>query len=161
MTLQQAYYEQKFENAFLRAKGDAFQDFFETLMGFAYKADFMACRPWGNRGDRKNDGFLKSERRLFQVYAPNEMTEAKAVSKIKEDFEGGQGVKLDKRIFSPTLLPCHANHAFISPAPFIMSFFAAIAARTSSSMRVTARGFSYCSRKASSVSGIASMPSVS
>ena len=38
----------------------------------------MACRPWGDRGDRKNDGFLKSERRL-QVYAPNEMSEAKAI----------------------------------------------------------------------------------
>ncbi len=90
MNLQQAYYEQKFENGFIRAKGDAFQDFFEKLMGFAYKADFMACRPWGNRGDRKNDGFLKSERRLFQVYAPNEMTEAKAVLKIQEDFEGAK-----------------------------------------------------------------------
>lgn len=71
MNLQDAYYEARFENAFLRAKGDEFQTFFERLMGLAYKADFMACRPWGNQGDRKNDGFLKSERRLFQVYAPN------------------------------------------------------------------------------------------
>ena len=90
MNLQQAYYEQKFESTFLRAKGDAFQDFFEMLMGLAYKGDFMSCRPWGNRGDRKNDGFLKSERRLFQVYAPYEMTEVKAVSKIQEDFEGAK-----------------------------------------------------------------------
>jgi len=75
MNLQQAYYELKFENAFHQAKGNAFQELFEKLMGLAYKADFMACRPWGNRGDRKNDGFLKSERRLFQVYAPNEMNE--------------------------------------------------------------------------------------
>jgi hypothetical protein len=103
MNLQQAYYEQKFENAFLRAKGDAFQDFFEKVMGFAYKADFMACRPWGNRGDRKNDGFLKSERRLFQVYAPIEMTEAKAVSKIYEDFEGAKAQwrnRFDKWVFA-------------------------------------------------------------
>lgn len=88
MNLQDAYYEQKFENLFLRAKGTTFQEFFEKLMGFAYKADFMACRPWGNRGDRKNDGFLKSERQLFQVYAPNEMKEAEAIKKIREDFEG-------------------------------------------------------------------------
>ncbi|WP_298271570.1 ABC-three component system protein [Geobacter sp.] len=103
MNLQQAYYELRFENAFLRVDGDAFQDFFEKLMGFAYKADFMACRPWGNRGDRKNDGFLKSERRLFQVYAPNEMTEAKAVSKIQEDFEGAKahwGGHFDKWVFA-------------------------------------------------------------
>jgi len=103
MNLQQAYYEQKFENAFLRAKGDAFQDFFEKLMGLSYKADFMACRPWGNRGDRKNDGFLKSERRLFQVYAPNEMSEAKAIKKIQEDFEGAKehwGEHFDKWVFA-------------------------------------------------------------
>jgi hypothetical protein len=90
MNLQQAYYELRFENAFRSAKGDAFQTLFEKLMGLAYKADFMACRPWGNRGDRKNDGFLKSEGRLFQVYAPNEMEEAKAIAKINEDFEGAK-----------------------------------------------------------------------
>lgn len=90
MNLQDAYYEQRFENAFLRAKGDEFQTLFERLMGLAYKADFMACRPWGNVGDRKNDGFLKSERRLFQVYAPNEMEATKAVAKITEDFEGAK-----------------------------------------------------------------------
>lgn len=103
MNLQEAYLEQRFENAFLRAKGDEFQTFFEKLMGLAYKADFMACRPWGNRGDRKNDGFLKSERRLFQVYAPNEMTEAKAISKIQEDFEGAKaywGKHFDKWVFA-------------------------------------------------------------
>lgn len=90
MNLQDAYYEQKFEVGFLRAKGDAFQTFFERLMGLAYKADFMPCRPWGNQGDRKNDGFLKSERRLFQVYAPNEMGAAKAKAKITEDFAGAK-----------------------------------------------------------------------
>ncbi len=102
MNLSDAYYEQKFEIEFLRAKGDAFQTLFERLMGLAYKADFMACRPWGNQGDRKNDGFLKSERRLFQVYAPNEMEAAKAKSKITEDFEGASahwGEHFDKWVF--------------------------------------------------------------
>ncbi len=90
MNLQDAYYEQKFEIEFLRAKGDAFQAFFERLMGLAYKADFMPCRPWGNQGDRKNDGFLKSEGRLFQVYAPNQMDAAKVKAKITEDFAGAR-----------------------------------------------------------------------
>ncbi len=90
MNLQDAYYELKFENAFLRAKGDEFQTFFERLMGLAYKADFMACRPWGKAGDKKNDGFLKSERCLFQVYAPNEMNAVKAKAKITEDFNGAK-----------------------------------------------------------------------
>ncbi|MCG3774312.1 MAG: hypothetical protein JW395_1131 [Nitrospira sp.] len=90
MSLQDAYYELKFENAFLRAKGDEFQTFFERLMGLAYKGDFMACRPWGRQGDQKNDGFLKSERHLFQVYAPNEMEATKAIAKITDDFEGAK-----------------------------------------------------------------------
>lgn len=103
MNLTQAYYEQRFENYFLRAKGDEFQTLFERLMGLAYKADFMACRPWGNVGDRKNDGFLKSEHRLFQVYAPNEMTAKEAVAKITEDFEGAKvhwGTHFDKWVFA-------------------------------------------------------------
>lgn len=119
MNLQQAYYEQKFENIFLRAKGDAFQDFFEKLMGFAYLADFMACRPWGKQGDRKNDGFLKSERRLFQVYAPNEMEAAKAIAKIKEDFEGAKaywGSYFDKWVFAHNAvegLPPHVQKVLL------------------------------------------------
>ena len=101
--LERAYYEAKFDYAYVRAKGDGFQTFFEDLMTRAYKADFMPCRPWGNRGDRKNDGFLKSERRLFQVYAPNEMTEAKAIKKIREDFEGAKAhwhIDFDKWVFA-------------------------------------------------------------
>lgn len=102
MNLQDAYYQVRFENHFLRAKGIEFQSFFEKLMGYAYRGDFMACRPWGNRGDRKNDGFLKSERRLFQVYAPDEMTERDAIKKINEDFEGAKthwGEYFDKWVF--------------------------------------------------------------
>lgn len=115
MNLQQAFYELKFENMFLRATGISFQKLFEKLMGLAYKADFMACRPWGNRGDRKNDGFLKSERRLFQVYAPNEVTEAKAIAKIQEDFEGAKaywGKHFDKWVFAHNAvdgLPPHVH----------------------------------------------------
>lgn len=90
MILRDAFYNLKFENAFLKAKGDEFQTFFEKLMSLAYKADFMPCRPWGKDGDRKNDGFLKSDRRLFQVYAPNEMESKKARTKITEDFEGAK-----------------------------------------------------------------------
>jgi hypothetical protein len=102
MNLQEALYDQKFENAFLRVKGDEFQTFFERLMGLAFKADFMACRPWGKIGDHKNDGFLQSERRLFQVYAPNEMEANKAVFKISDDFDGAKihwGKYFDKWTF--------------------------------------------------------------
>src|SRR5258708_2624744 len=88
--LKRAYYEAKFERAYLRAKGNGFQEFFNELMTRACKSDFLPCRPWGKRGDRKNDGFLKSQRRLFQVYAPNEMSERAAIKKIREDFNGAK-----------------------------------------------------------------------
>jgi C-terminal domain 10 of the ABC-three component (ABC-3C) systems len=87
---QQLYYEKDFTITFLKARGDAFQGLFETLMGKVYPGDFIACRPWGNIGDRKNDGYLSSKRILFQVYAPNEMSASEAISKINEDFEGAK-----------------------------------------------------------------------
>lgn len=102
-SLEQAYFEAKFECAYVRTKGDSFQTFFESLMTRAYKADFMPCRPWGKQGDQKNDGFLKSERRLFQVYAPNEMKATNAIKKIREDFAGAVthwGVDFDKWVFA-------------------------------------------------------------
>lgn len=120
MNLTQAYYESRFENLFRAARGDEFQSLFERLMGLAYKADFMACRPWGNQGDRKNDGFLKSQRRLFQVYAPNEMTAKEAVAKITEDFEGAKlhwGTHFDKWVFvhnSTDGLPPHVQELLLN-----------------------------------------------
>ena len=87
---QKLYYEKDFKIAFMEARGDAFQRFFETLMGKVYPADFIACRPWGNVGDEKNDGYLPSKRILFQVYAPNEMSANEAITKINEDFEGAK-----------------------------------------------------------------------
>ena len=87
---QQISYEKDFRILFLESKGDAFQRLFETLMTKLYPGDFMACRPWGNRGDRKNDGYLRSKRILFQVYAPNELDAKTAINKINEDFAGAK-----------------------------------------------------------------------
>lgn len=88
--IQQLNYEKDFRIAFLESKGDGFQRLFEKLMSKAHPNDFMACRPWGNAGDRKNDGYLPSVRILFQSYAPNELSAAEAIKKINEDFEGAK-----------------------------------------------------------------------
>jgi hypothetical protein len=54
-----------------------------------YPGDFQRVRPWGREGDRKNDGYLRSKRILFQVYAPSGVMRADAtVRKIDEDFNG-------------------------------------------------------------------------
>ena len=86
--LKRAWYRIAFERDFLKKKAGAFQDFFSEIMEKRYKGDFIRVRPWGNVGDRKNDGYLASKRILFQVYAPNELTAAEAVKKIAEDFMG-------------------------------------------------------------------------
>ncbi|HQY63248.1 MAG TPA: hypothetical protein PK141_17730, partial [Polyangiaceae bacterium] len=83
-----AFYELKFEIEYLKLKGESFQDFFATVMEKKYPADFVRVRPWGNSGDRKNDGYVRSRRILFQCYAPNDMTAAAAVKKIKADLAG-------------------------------------------------------------------------
>ncbi len=80
------FYELRLRTHFLESKAAAFQDLFVAIMSKAYPEDFFPCRPWGRAGDRKNDGYLKSERTLFQVYAPNEMRMADAVNKIRTDF---------------------------------------------------------------------------
>ena len=81
-----AYYEERFTNEFLKARGESFQALFTKVMSLAHPGDFMPCRPWGRIGDRKNDGYLASERTLFQVYGPNEISQSETIRKIKEDF---------------------------------------------------------------------------
>lgn len=88
--VQQLNYEKDFHIAFLESRGDEFQRLFEKLMSKAHPNDFMACRPWGNTGDRKNDGYLPSTRTLFQSYAPNDLTAKQTIKKINEDFEGAK-----------------------------------------------------------------------
>lgn len=87
-SLRRAYYEMAFENAYLKKGGNGFQDFFSEIMEKCHPSDFQRVRPWGNIGDRKNDGYLRSGRTLFQVYAPNEMSANEAIAKIQEDFNG-------------------------------------------------------------------------
>lgn len=84
--LTRAFFELHFQVSFMKKRGEEFQDFFSSIMEKAHPADFQRVRPWGRLGDRKNDGYLLSERTLFQVYAPNELEAAKTIQKIEEDF---------------------------------------------------------------------------
>ncbi len=83
-----AFYELKLEVTFHKKNGNEYQDFFSEVMEKCHPGDFQRVRPWGNVGDRKNDGYLRSERTLFQVYAPNEATASNMIAKIEEDFSG-------------------------------------------------------------------------
>ena len=86
--LTRAFYEERFENRYLTQKGNAFQDFFSSIMEKRYPGDFQRVKPWGNVGDQKNDGYLKSRRMLFQCYAPNEVQAVATIKKIEDDFQG-------------------------------------------------------------------------
>lgn len=81
-------YRLAFRVRFLECRGDGFQNLFSDIMEKRYPGDFTRLRPWGNQGDRKNDGLLRSSQMLFQCYAPNEMKSRETVNKIDEDFRG-------------------------------------------------------------------------
>lgn len=78
----------RFKVQFMESTGSSFQDFFSEIMGMRYPSDFIPVRPWGNHGDRKNDGYLRSKRKLFQCYAPEKIELSKWIKKIREDFSG-------------------------------------------------------------------------
>ncbi|MFA4844943.1 MAG: ABC-three component system protein [Patescibacteria group bacterium] len=85
--LTRAYYEWQFERAFLKRRGEEFQNLFASIMELRHPGDFQRTRPWGRIGDRKNDGYVKSTRTLFQVYGPNEIKPGATIAKIDEDFK--------------------------------------------------------------------------
>lgn len=86
LDLRSAYYEMKFRLVYGESRGDSFQDLFSTIMELRYPGDFVRVRPWGSAGDRKNDGYLRSQRKLFQCFAPREMRLPKCITKINGDF---------------------------------------------------------------------------
>ncbi len=80
-------YELQFRLKFAEGRGNEFQDFFNNLME-RRDPDFRRVRPWGNQGDRKNDGWSPASRTLFQVYAPARFKASELATKLTEDFDG-------------------------------------------------------------------------
>nr|WSX77654.1 hypothetical protein OH826_29685 [Streptomyces sp. NBC_00899] len=84
-----ALYEMAFRDRFQESFEDEFQDFFSEIMERAHPdGDFVRIRPWGQAGDRKNDGYLISQRTVFAVYAPRRPTASGVRAKITSDFTG-------------------------------------------------------------------------
>ena len=78
-----------FQNKILKADGQAFEDIFTSIMNYA-EANFQPIKPWGNIGDRKNDGYVRAKGIFYQVFAPEDIGKSytKVVKKIKKDFAG-------------------------------------------------------------------------
>jgi hypothetical protein len=75
---------------FFDARGTAFQQLFTDIMQRAFGEDFWATGTYGNVGDMKCDGYLKPERRVFGLYAPNDFSRRldKAKRKVSDDHAG-------------------------------------------------------------------------
>jgi hypothetical protein len=72
-----------------QSSGDAFQDFFSTVMGRLHSDDFVRVRPFGQKGDKGCDGYLQSSGQLFACYGAVNGDKGKVdylVSKMDEDF---------------------------------------------------------------------------
>ena len=82
------YFQLKFENDFMKKRGDEFQQFCSNLLSLCEEENFQATRTWGREGDWKCDGRLEEERAIIQVYAPDEMKADSAIRKIDKDFDG-------------------------------------------------------------------------
>lgn len=71
--------------------GQLYENLFSKIMTKS-NSNFRMIKPYGNIGDRKNDGFDKTKGVYYQVFAPENVEKAKtitdAVSKLREDFNG-------------------------------------------------------------------------
>lgn len=81
------YHYLVFKDACHERKGAAFQTFFEGIM-HKHDSSFIAVKPSGKQGDWKCDGFSSVSGTVYQCYAPEGLTVAKAVGKINADFSG-------------------------------------------------------------------------
>lgn len=86
---QRFYWRVALELKLRKSNGDAFQDFFSTVMGHLHGDDFVRVRPYGARGDKGCDGYLLSSGQLFQCYgalAGEKKQVNTLTSKMKDDF---------------------------------------------------------------------------
>ena len=72
-----------------KANGQKFEDLFTSIMNYA-EPGFRQIKAWGNIGDRKNDGYIKSTETYFQVFAPEDIGKSypNAIKKLETDFAG-------------------------------------------------------------------------
>jgi hypothetical protein len=72
-----------------KSSGDAFQDFFSTVMAAVHGSDFIRVRAYGSIGDKGCDGYVQSSGQVFQCYGSLGAQESKVtylINKIGDDF---------------------------------------------------------------------------
>jgi hypothetical protein len=90
MTSEQRYWWRiALELKLRKSSGDAFQDFFSTVMAKVHGSDFVRLRAFGSLGDKGCDGYLQSLGHVFQCYGALNGDSGKVaylVGKMAEDF---------------------------------------------------------------------------
>lgn len=82
-------YNDEFRKKLKESSGEMFQENFEKLM-LKCHYNFKKILPYGNSGDKGNDGYLEGEGIFFQVYGPKTMaalTEKYILKKISTDIK--------------------------------------------------------------------------
>jgi hypothetical protein len=72
-----------------KSSGDAFQDFFSTMMATAHGSDFIRVRAFGAIGDKGCDGYLQSSGQVFACYGALNSDGGKVaylIKKMGDDF---------------------------------------------------------------------------
>lgn len=90
------------ELALFKKNGQAFEDLFTSVSKQRWGPDFEPWKPQGNLGDLKCDGYLVSEKTVFQSHAPEKQNPSKTKAKIQGDFEGAKsnfGDDMEKWVF--------------------------------------------------------------
>ncbi|MGL5572122.1 hypothetical protein [Cetobacterium sp.] len=80
--------EKLMEAKLIKSHGEEFENIFVAIMK-RVNSNFLKISPYGNIGDRKNDGYIPSEGIFYQVFGPKEYTSSAVTSaktKIEEDF---------------------------------------------------------------------------
>lgn len=77
-----------FKSRISLANGTAYESLFGQVMDYA-RPGFLKIKPYGNEGDRGNDGYEKKHGRYFQVFAPENPSVSikKAIQKVLNDFQ--------------------------------------------------------------------------
>lgn len=82
-----ALYRLMFHAKLSKTTGMAFQNLFSEIMQYA-GIGFIPVKPQGSIGDQKNDGYIPSAGKYFQVYSPEIISESAAITKLEDDFSG-------------------------------------------------------------------------
>lgn len=119
--------EEMLQRRFVEYSGYQFQKLFYEIMRNKYGADFDMPQPYGNVGDFKSDGYLRTTGTFFACYAPeNPSDDTKAssmISKLISDLQGLQ-INIDNKIwknsFDEFTFVVNMKYSNITPAPLLV-----------------------------------------